>query len=138
MDSLHEVKDLRGLILEHKIKNDLILLLLLVQEAAYLYKPRLPRQLLLLPQPVLKQHQQLICVIQKVREYLDVVLEGREVLLVEQVGEDLLVNFEVKGAMLHREDVDEVREDLFLDEIVNPVLPSLFLLVERGLLEYLR
>jgi hypothetical protein len=40
--------------------------------------------------------------------------------------------------MLHRQDVDEVREDLFLDEVVNPVLPSLFLLVEGGLLEDLR
>lgn len=106
-----------------------------MQEAAYLYKPGPPRQLLLLTQPVLKQHQQLVCVIQKVREYLDVVLKGREVLLVEQVREDLLVNVEVKGAMLHRQDVDEVREDFFLDKVVNPVLPSLFLLVEGGLLE---
>jgi len=60
-------------------------------------------------------------------------LEGSEVLLVEKVGENLLVNFKVKCTMLHREDVDEVVEDLFLNEIVNPILPSFLLLVDWGL-----
>jgi hypothetical protein len=57
-------------------------------------------------------------------------LEGSEVLLVEKVGENLLVNFKVECTMLHREDVDEVVEDFFLNKIVNPILPSFLLLVD--------
>lgn len=52
-------------------------------------------------------------------------------MLVKQMGEDLLVNFEVKRTMLHREDVDKVVEHFFLYEIVDPILPSFLLLVDR-------
>ena len=58
-------------------------------------------------------------------------------MLVKQMGEDLLVNFEVESTMLHREDVDKVVEHFFLYEIVDPILPSFLLLVDRCRKDYL-
>ena len=52
--------------------------------------------------------------------------------------EDLLVNVKIEGAILHRQDVDKVVEDLLLYKVVDPVLPSLLLLIEGCLLYNLR
>ena len=51
--------------------------------------------------------------------------------------ENLLTNIEIQIPVLHWEDINELAKDLLLNEVIDPVLPPLFLLIQAALLDYL-